>query len=230
MPRRPRFAVTGWPLHVVQRGNDRGACFFADADYRVYLKALCEAVTHYGVAVHAYVLMTNHVHLLATPFEVGAISRAMQSVGARYVAYVNGKYRRTGTLWEGRYKACLVEDDRHVLAACRYIDLNPVRAGIVSDPAVYRFSSYAGLAGLRDDALLVPHGALDILPDAPGPGYARWCGESVREDETNALRRATASELVYGGDVFKRRIEAVANRPTTPKLRGRAAARWGSEP
>ena len=222
MPRRPRFALTDFPLHIVQRGNDRQPCFFGDADYRTYLQALEDASAHYGVRIHAYVLMTNHVHLLATPLVVGAVSRMMQSVGARYVGYVNATYQRTGTLWEGRYHACLVDADAYVAAACRYIDLNPVRARMVAHPIAWPWSSYAALAGVRADALVAPHPSLAQLGDAPGRGYATWCGAGVGEEELAALRTATASELAYGSDAFRAHIEAMTSRTTT---RGRPGPR-----
>ena len=142
MPRSPRLPFTGLPLHVVQRGNDRQRSFHDDSDYQVYLQALREAAKRHHVLVHAYVLMTNHVHLLLTAATDFGISRAMQSIGSRYVRYFNRRHERTGTLWEGRYKACLVASDEHLLAACRYIDLNPVRAGIVQHPLDYPWSSY----------------------------------------------------------------------------------------
>jgi len=220
MPRRPRFPLTGLPLHVVQRGNDRQPCFFGDTDCRVYLAALHDAASHYGMQIHAYALMTNHVHLLVTPLEAGAVSRAMQSIGARYVGYINATLGRTGTLWEGRYKACLVDADRYVLAFCRYIDLNPVRARMVAHPVAFRWSSYAGLAGLRRDSLLAPHVSLGALGDAPGPGYARWCGQPVDDDELAALRQATASQRVFGGDRFKAQVEATTSRATARRPPG----------
>ncbi len=223
MSRRPRFPVTGYPLHIVQRGNDRQQCFFGETDFHVYLKALGDAAAHYGVLIHAYVLMTNHVHLLATPLEAGAVSRAMQSVGARYVGYVNATQRRTGTLWEGRYRACLVDHDAYLLAACRYIDLNPVRAGIVSHPVAWRWSSYGALAGLRRDALVSAHPTLAMLGDAPGPGYAQWCGMVPDDAELAALRAATAGELAFGSDAFKTRIEATTARATRRRRPARAS-------
>lgn len=230
MPRRPRFALTDYPLHVVQRGNDRQPCYFGEADYRTYLHALRDASAHYGVRVHAYVLMTNHVHLLATPLEAEAVSRMMQSVGARYVGHVNATYRRTGTLWEGRYHACLVDTDTHVVAACRYIDLNPVRARMVAHPIAWPWSSYGALAGIRDDALVVPHASLARLGDAPGPGYARWCGAGVSEGELEALRAATASELAFGSDAFRARIQAMTSRATSRERPGPRGPRAGAAP
>jgi len=221
MSRRPRFQITDLPIHVVQRGNDRQRCFFDDRDRCVYLKALAEAAASHRVLIHAYALMTNHVHLLLTPRVVGAISRLMQSVGARYVWYVNETKQRTGTLWEGRYKACLVASDRHVLAACRYIDLNPVRAGIVAQPSEFEWSSYGVLAGLRPGPLVTPHESLAQLGDPRGPAYARWCAEGDHGEEADRLREATQRELAYGSEQFKAYVEAMTTRATTPRRRGR---------
>ena len=119
MPRQPRLDLAGVPQHVVQRGHDRQACFFAEEDYRCYLTGLRQAAARYGCAIHAYVLMTNHVHLLVTPDAVGAVSRMMQWLGRHYVGHVNARYRRTGTLWEGRFKSCLVDSERYVLRCYR---------------------------------------------------------------------------------------------------------------
>jgi putative transposase len=215
MPRHPRLSFVGLPLHVVQRGNDRQRCFVVDADYEMYLRVLREAVHLHGVQVHAYVLMTNHVHLLATPGAAGSMSRIMQSIGARYVRYFNRRHARTGTLWEGRYKACLVATDEHFLAACRYIDLNPVRAGIVRHPVDYRWSSYRALAGKRDDPLVTAHEALAQLGGSPAVAYASWCGQAPYPSEIDDLRAATAAQGVFGPDVLKKRITAVNRRPIT---------------
>ena len=179
MPRRPRFSLTDFPLHVIQRGNDRQRCFFEERDFRIYLRALYDASTRYRVLLHAYVLMTNHVHMLVTPLSVGAVSKLMQSLGTRYAKHINLACGRTGSLWEGRYKACLVARDQHVLAVCRYIDLNPVRAGMVDRARDYRWSSYRALAGLDVDPLVTPHGALEQLGGGNGRAYARWCDEGT---------------------------------------------------
>jgi len=223
MARRPRFPFSDFPLHVVQRGNDRHACFFSERDYRFYLKLLQESCAHCGVLVHAYVLMTNHVHLLLTPLAAGAVSKLMQSTGARYVRYVNRTTGRTGTLWEGRYRASLVESDRHLLAACRYIDLNPVRAGLVARVSDYRWSGYGALAGFRRDPLITPHCALEQLGVPVEPSYARWCAEGDSDADVSALRDATAGELAFGSDAFKRRVEAATLRPTSRRRPGFAA-------
>lgn len=168
MPRQPRPDLAGVPQHVVQRGNDRQPCFYVADDYRRYLGGLRESATRYGCVVHAYVLMTNHVHLLVTPSSVGAVSRMMQWLGRQYVGYINGRYRRTGTLWEGRYKSCLVDTERYLLTCYRYIELNPVRAAMVADPADYAWSSYRANAQALADPLVVPHAEyLRLGADAP---------------------------------------------------------------
>lgn len=223
MARHPRFPITDLPLHVVQRGNDRQACFFEERDYRVYLRALAEAAVKCSVTVHAYVLMTNHVHLLVTPRAIGAVSKLMQSVGARYVWYVNAHRRRTGTLWEGRYKACLVSRDEHVLTACRYIDLNPVRAGMVRHPSDYCWSSYAALTEARIDSLVTPHDTLFQLGSPRGPAYARWCADADCGEAESRLREATGRELAFGSDAFRTEIEIRTRRSLAGRGRGRPA-------
>jgi putative transposase len=226
----PRFPLTGLPLHVVQRGNDRKPCFFLATDYRVYLDALQAASRHHHLRIHAYVLMTNHVHLLVTPDVSGALPRMMQSLGARYVSYINRRHGRSGTLWEGRYKACLVETDRHVAAVCRYVDLNPVRAGIVEHPVRYRWSSYAALAGLRIDPVVEPHKSLAALGVPPGERYARWCAQPAADGEIEEVRRAVAGELALGSDSFKARIEQATARATRRRLPGPRPRRRASAP
>ena len=157
MPRQPRFQLPGMPQHVIQRGNNRAACFFDQADYNHYLQSLHEACKRYGCKLHAYVLMTNHVHLLMTPEADGAISSVMQSTGGRYVKYINKFYERTGGLWEGRYKASLVQTERYLLTCYRYIEMNPVRAGMVSHPAEYQWSSYRANSQEEENDILTPH-------------------------------------------------------------------------
>ncbi|MGO1068695.1 transposase [Lysobacter sp. CA199] len=157
MPRSPRFDLPSVPQHVVQRGHDRLPCFVEEDDYVRYLQELDEASRKYGCQVHAYVLMTNHVHLLMTPAEAGAISRMMQVLGRRYVRGFNERYRRRGTLWEGRYKSCLVDSDDYLLRCYRYIELNSVRARMVATPEQYRWSSYRSNALGSPDALVKQH-------------------------------------------------------------------------
>jgi putative transposase len=157
MPRRPRILLPDYPLHIVQRGINREPCFFADEDYQCYLHWLEEAARDCRCGIHAYVLMTNHVHLLLTPTTPGAPVRLMQSLGRRYVHYVNRHYRRTGSLWEGRYKSSVVQAESYLLACMRYIELNPVRAAMVADPGGYRWSSYRTNGLTLPDARLTPH-------------------------------------------------------------------------
>ncbi|MCB1747860.1 MAG: transposase [Gammaproteobacteria bacterium] len=157
MTRSARLDLPGVPQHVVQRGNNRHAIFVADADRRFFLAALRLAATRNDVAIHAYVLMDNHVHLLATPACPGAVGRMMQSTGVRYVAWFNRRYGRSGTLWEGRYRAIVIERDDYLLACHRYIELNPLRAGLVARPGAFGWSSYAANADGIPDPLVTPH-------------------------------------------------------------------------
>ena len=157
MPRRPRLQLAEVPLHIVQRGINREPCFFAEEDYHCYLHWLEKAARECCCAIHAYVLMTNHVHLLLTPAGNGSPARLMQSLGRRYVQYINRFYRRTGSLWEGRYKSSLVQAETYLLSCYRYIELNPVRAGMVSDPGQYPWSSYRANGLCQADARVAPH-------------------------------------------------------------------------
>ncbi len=157
MARLARYFVEGQPQHLIQRGNNREPIFVVDGDYRFYLKCLQEAAERHGCAIHAYVLMTNHTHLLATPETESSLPKTMQSVGRRYVQYFNFTYSRTGTLWEGRYKATVVDSEAYLLTCMRYIELNPVRAGMVEDPSNYPWSSYGANALGAHDKLCTPH-------------------------------------------------------------------------
>jgi len=157
MPRRPRLFLPNVSCHIVQRGNNRDATFYCDDDYQYYLYCLGLAVKRFKVELHAYVLMTNHVHLLVTPKDEYGVSRMMQSVGRNYVQYINKTYRRTGTLWEGRFKSSLVANDAYLLACYRYIELNPVRAGMVAQPIDYRWSSYSVNACDSKKDMITPH-------------------------------------------------------------------------
>jgi len=165
MPRTARAIVPDTAVHVTQRGNNRGACFFGDADYSTYLRYLRRFAPQCGCSVHAYCLMTNHVHLLLTPHSEQACGELMKEVGQRYVQYVNRARGRTGTLWEGRFHSSIAASERYVLACYRYIELNPVRAGVVADPAAYRWSSHRANAVGEADTLLTPHPAVLGLSD-----------------------------------------------------------------
>jgi len=166
MARLPRLNMAGIPQHVVQRGNNKQACFFDEQDYTVYLDKLRHYSNKYRVDVHAYILMTNHVHLLMTPQTETGVSQLMQALGRYYVRYVNQTYHRTGTLWEGRFKSALIDSDNYFLLVSRYIELNPVRAGMVEHPVQYPWSSYRGNATGVDIALLKPHFCYQALGDS----------------------------------------------------------------
>ena len=224
MARRFRFKLAGVPQHVVQRGNNRGACFFTPDDYRAYRDYLREAARKYGCQVHAYVLMTNHVHLLVSPSEEWAISRMMQSIGRGYVRHVNGVYRRTGTLWEGRFRASLVESEHYLLACYCYIELNPVRAGIVKGPAGYLWSSYGFNGEGRPDPVVDPHErylALGPDPLARAHAYRGLVRARMEHTMVDAIRAALQQELVLGTDRFKDQVERQLKRPARAGRAGR---------
>jgi len=157
MPRKPRFNLVGVPQHIIQRGNNREPCFYVEADYRRYLDDLNESAIKFDCRIHTYVLMTNHVHLLVTPMVDYGLSQMMQALGRRYVHYVNKTHKRTGTLWEGRYKSSLIDSDRYLLICMRYIELNPVRASMVEHPGDYKWSGYHANAQGSDDPLIAAH-------------------------------------------------------------------------
>lgn len=207
MARTQRLELPDVPLHVVQRGNNRAACFFGDVDRRFYLKCLAEAAARRGVAVHAYALMSNHVHLLVTPREKGAVAATLQDLGRRYVRVINTIHERTGTLWEGRYKSSLVCDERHMLICHRYIELNPVRAGIVDDPGSYPWSSYAHYALGRHDHLITEHptylGLGATLAERRDAFRFMFRGE-IDESSLRNIRDATNAGVALGAEVRKR--------------------------
>ncbi len=224
MARKPRFNLPGVPQHIVQRGNNREPCFFAIDDHQRYLHDLYEAAQANHVAIHAYVLMTNHVHLLATPAEAWSISYMMQDVGRKYVRYINHCYRRTGTLWEGRYKASLVDSQAYLLTCMRYIELNPVRAHMVDHPSEYAWSSYAFNAVGKPNPLLEPHPvylSIDANEERRRHAYRELFLAHMEPDEIHDIRESLSRELVLGRDDFKERIEEMSRRQTRPAKLGR---------
>ena len=224
MPRKPRMYLPDVPCHVIQRGNNREATFFADDDYLFYLACLKDAVDRYGVAVHAYVLMTNHVHLLMTPDRQDGVSRVMQSVGRRYVQYVNRTYRRTGTLWESRHKASLVQQQRHLLTCYRYIELNPVRAGMVEHPADYHWSSFQTNAYGRKRMLVSAHPLYEALgPDdvTRQRAYRELFRYELDGVEIQGIRRAAQCSMPLGNSRFQEQVEHALGRRIGYAARGR---------
>lgn len=224
MPRRPRIHLDGVPLHIVQRGHNRQPCFFADADYLAYLEWLSDAARHTGCQLHAYALMTNHVHLLLTPGDAQAVSRMMVSLGRRYVPYVNATYQRSGTLWEGRYKSSLIQSEAYLLACMRYIELNPVRAGLCPDPAYYRWSSYRANALGETSPLLTPHPLYTTLgaDDASRQAAYRELFHQVLPDKTiSDIRLALTQTQPLGNSRFFDAIEQATGQRREAKPRGR---------
>jgi putative transposase len=224
MPRRARFHIDGLPLHIVQRGHNRAACFFDDQDRLAYLGWLREALTHARCRLHAYVLMTNHVHLLLTPEAAKRVPQVLISVGRRYVQYINSTYGRTGTLWDGRYKSSLVQAESYLLLCQRYIELNPVRAAMVADPAHYRWSSYRANALGEPDALLGPHPlylALGADADARRAAYRELFRGTLDDTPLSLLRLALNQDQPIGNDRFYREIEAMTGQRRELRKRGR---------
>jgi len=214
MPRQPRYGLVGIPQHVIQRGNNRQMTFFATEDYRHYLDCLREACSTHECHLHAYVLMTNHVHLLITPMRSDAIAKVMQSVGRRYVRYINNVYRRSGTLWEGRYKASLIEEG-YVLMCSRYIELNPVRSSIVGAPDEYRWSSFKHHVGERLDALVSEHASflgLGATAAQRHVAYRELFREHIDPLSISTIRDTVNRCLVLGTEGFKDQIELVLSR------------------
>jgi putative transposase len=224
MPRKPRFNLVGIPQHVIQRGNNREPCFFAEEDYRRYLDDLSESASKFHCRFHAYILMTNHVHLLVTPMMESGISQMMQALGRRYVYYVNKTYKRTGTLWESRYKSSLIDSDHYLLTYMRYIELNPVRANMVNHPSEYKWSSYHANAQGSVDQLIEPHPLYLELDDDPVKRqevYRELFRHHMDNDLLHEIRESLNHELVLGRSYFKDKIEEMTKRQTRLGMPGR---------
>jgi putative transposase len=224
MARKPRFGLIGIPQHVVQRGNNREACFFAEDDYRVYLDSLTESAHGSECEIHAYVLMTNHVHLLVTPRTTKSVPAMMQSLGRRYVRYINLEHRRTGTLWEGRYRACLTEPERYLLVCSRYIELNPVRTAMVKGPTDYRWSSHRHNAYGEPTVLISPHREylqLGATPSERQSAYRNLFRQQMDPAVLQEIRETLSHELVLGAEKFKIHVEKLAERRVRPAKTGR---------
>lgn len=224
MPRRARLTLPGVPMHLIQRGNNRQACFFADEDYRLYLDWLKECAVKTGCRIHAFALMTNHVHLLVSAEAGNAVGALMKALGQRYVQHVNRAYGRSGTLWEGRFRSCLTQEERYLLACQRYIELNPVRAGIVEHPAEYPWSSYRANAQGEASTLIDPHPlylALGIDPPARQAAYRELFREQLDRGVVDALRRATNGNFALGDSRFAEQVSRAMGQRATPGKSGR---------
>jgi len=224
MPRRARIAVPSVPLHVIQRGNNRQACFFADEDYQRYLEWLLEYAGKTGCQVHAFVLMTNHVHLLLSADAVEASGALMKALGQRYVQYVNRLYRRSGTLWEGRYRSCPTQAEAYLLACQRYIELNPVRAAMVAHPADYRWSSYRTNAQGEFSPLIQAHGlyqSLGVNDTERQAAYRELFRFELEPGMVDAIRQATNGNFALGNARFAGELAAALGRRVTPGQSGR---------
>lgn len=224
MPRKARFYLPGVPVHIVQRGHSREPVFFENSDYQAYLDWLKEAAERYDCDIHAYVLMTNHVHILATPKDKEGISRLMQYIGRRYVPYINYTYGTSGSIWEGRYKASLISDDQYLLTCMRYIELNPIRANMVNAPGQYRWSSYRHNAQGREDVLMTEHPLYKQL----GKTVAKRCEAykdlfkaHLDEDQLKDIRSAWQTGTPLGNEYFKEKIERKLKTKVGQNRRGR---------
>ena len=229
MARLPRLTVPGYPHHIIQRGNNRQAIFASTADYELLLAMFEENAKKHQVAIHGYVLMSNHFHLLATPETAEGIPQMMQAVGRRYVRNFNLRQQRTGTLWEGRYRSTLIQAERYLLACMVYMDLNPVRAGMVMDPADYPWSSHSHYVGRRSDRMVTPHPLyweLGNTPFARDEAYASLVRAGVSSDQQraltdSALRGWALGEPNYVADLQRRTerrvARSLAGRPKTRK-------------
>lgn len=224
MPRRPRLTLANVPLHLIQRGNNRQACFVADEDHRFYLDWLGEYAGKAGCRIHAYVLMTNHVHLLVSAERGGAPGEMMKALGQRYVQYFNKTYHRSGTLWEGRYRSCPTQAETYLLACQRYIELNPVRANIVEHPGNYCWSSYRANAQGEVNPLVTPHDLYQALgpnPEARQVAYRELFRYELEPGMVDHIRQATNGNYALGSALFGEQIAAILKQRALPGKAGR---------
>lgn len=227
MARLPRYVIPNQPQHIIQRGNNRQVIFAADVDYQFFRNALVDAATKHGLQIHAYVWMTNHIHLLATPLFENSISKVFQSVGRKYVQYFNYTYRRSGTLWEGRYRATIVDSEQYLLKLMRYIELNPLRANMTGHPAAYPWSSYTynaeGKSGLNYD-WLVPHEEylrLGQNSTERQEAYQQLFITEIDSSDLAQIRECTHKGWALGSQRFVEEIERLGNRQASSKGLGR---------
>lgn len=228
MPRRPRLIYPGVPLHLIQRGNNRQACFFSDDDYHCYLDWLRKYAEESSCSIHAYVLMTNHVHLLMTPGTAKAAGVLMKRLGQHYVQYINRTYSRSGTLWEGRFRSCLTQEEDYVLSCYRYIELNPVRAGMVNHPADYPWSSYRSNAQGEKSGVLAAHPlytSLSMDETDRHSAYRELFRYELDPGMIDEIRMATNGNYVLGSPRFQAQIARALGRRVVPGKSGRPRGR-----
>jgi REP-associated tyrosine transposase len=228
MPRRPRLELSGIPLHITHRGVNRCAIFIDDEDRHHYLRLLGLFARDSGLAIHAYVLMSNHVHLLAGSLRTGAAAAALRRTTQCYVQMFNHRHRRSGTLWEGRFKSCLVSTAGYVLRVYRYIEQNPVRAGMVSSAEDYAWSSVRANLGLRFDSLVTHHPCFRGLGEDPAlriAAYRQWLLAGQDEGELQSIRAHVAQQRAYGDSRFQAMVERTLNLPAALRPSGRPAKR-----
>ena len=224
MARPPRLELAGVPLHVIQRGINRAACFFGDVDRRFYLKCLGKFAARRGCLVHAYVLMGNHVHLLVTPSDKGAAAAMLQDLGRTYVRVINTVHGRTGTLWEGRYKSSLVDTETYFLACHRYIELNPVRAGIVAEPGEYLWSSHAHYASGKLNSLITEHSLYLGLGASKADRQAAFRSlflDTLKAETLANIRTSTNAGSALGSEAFMEHVQVAVGRNVRLPRRGR---------
>ena len=233
MARTSRLVIPNQPHHIIQRGNDRQPIFHDEEDCQVFLRWLRDAARQFKVAVHAYVLMGNHLHLLVTPSDEVGLARMMQWVGRYDVPYFNQKYGRTGTLWQGRFKTSIIESEEYFLLCSRYIENNPVRAGLVSQAAEYLWSSCAHHIGDKPDSLISDHPlywALGNTPFEREAAYKALIAQAIPAEAEGALSQAVQKGLVLGSEQFKINLEKRTSRRVRPGKRGRPMKRMRDEP
>src|SRR5258706_4295898 len=232
MPRPPRLELPGVPLHITQRGVNRCATFLDDDDRHDYLRLLGLFAGQNALAIHAYVLMGNHVHLLTSAPRPGAVSATLHRSTQCYVQAFNHRHRRTGTLWEGRFKSCLVATDHYMLSVYRYIERNPVRAGMLAAPEDYAWSSVRATLGLKFDSLIAPHGCLLALGDdakSRSAAYCEWLHAGEDEEQLETIRAHVAQQRAYGDARFQAMVERTLNRPASVRSRGCPASSSGAD-
>ncbi len=232
MPRRSRIIVPNIPLHIIQRGNNQQACFFADEDYLFYLDCLKEYACSSKCLIHAYVLMTNHVHLLITPKKTDSAGDLMKRLGQRYVQYINRTYKRSGTLWEGRFRSAIIEQEAYLFTCQRYIEMNPVRAGMVKEPGEYRWTSYH-VNGQGEKSDLITHHffyhGLGQTEAERQTSYKELFDHELESGEIEKIRKATNGNFALGTDRFKEEISEMLGRRVSPGKAGRPRKKIDSE-